>query len=315
MTQQNIGFVGLGIMGRPMAINLLHAGYNVFIYARREESMEPVVREGGERCTRPAQVAAQSDVVFTMVADTPDVQEVVLGPNGIIEGARPGSVVVDMSTISPSATRDMAVQLAAKGVEMLDAPVSGGDQGAIDGSLSIMVGGKAEVFERVKPMFEIMGKNVVHVGENGAGQVTKACNQVVIAQTIAAVGEALLLAKASGVEPAKVRHALLGGFAASRVLEVHGQRMLEGNYRPGFKSALHKKDMRIALETAAELGLALPGAAAVTQLINALVGAGDGALDSAAISKLQQKLNSVFLAAGQTETQGGRADPTHKGAK
>lgn len=295
MTEQPIGFVGLGIMGRPMAINLLRAGYPVFVHARREESMEPVVREGGERCASPAQVAAHASVIFTMVADTPDVQEVVLGPGGIIEGARSGSVVVDMSTISPSATRDMASRLAEKNVEMLDAPVSGGEQGAIDGTLSIMVGGKAEVFEQVKPMFEVMGQNVVHTGDNGAGQVTKACNQVVIAQTIAAVGEALLLAKASGVDPAKVRRALLGGFAASRVLEVHGQRMLDGNYQPGFKAALHKKDMRIVMETAAELGLALPGAASVTQWINALVGTGNGELDSSAISRLQQQLNDVSL--------------------
>lgn len=295
MSETKLGFVGLGIMGRPMAINLLRAGYDVFIHARRPESMEPVIREGGERCASPAEVATRSDIVFTMVADTPDVEQVILGENGIIEGVRPGSIVVDMSTISPSATRNMAERLRANGAEMLDAPVSGGDQGAIDGTLSIMVGGKADTFERVKPMFEIMGRNIVHVGDNGAGQVTKACNQVVIAQTIAAVGEALLLAKASGVNPAKVRSALLGGFAASRVLEVHGQRMLDGNYTPGFKAALHKKDMRIVLETAAELGIGLSGAASVTQWINVLVGTGGGELDSAAISKLQQQFNDVDL--------------------
>jgi len=298
MTDLKLGFVGLGIMGRPMAINLLRAGYTVFIYARRPESMDPVSDEGGERCAHPAQVAQQADVTFTMVADTPDVQHVVLGENGLIEGAQAGSVVVDMSTISPSATRDMAAKLAAHGVEMLDAPVSGGEKGAIDGTLSIMVGGKPEVFERVRPMFEVMGANIVHVGTNGAGQVAKACNQVVIAQTIAAVGEAFLLAKASGVDPARVRQALLGGFAGSRVLEVHGQRMLDGNYEPGFKAALHKKDMRIVLETAAELGLALHGAAGVTQLINALVGSGHGELDSSAISLLQQKLSEVHLQDG-----------------
>ncbi len=295
MSEIKLGFIGLGIMGRPMAINLLHAGYNVFIYGRREESMAPVTREGGERCAHPAQVATQADIVFTMVADTPDVQEVILGGNGVIEGVRDESIVVDMSTISPSATRDMAARLAAKGAHMLDAPVSGGEQGAIDGTLSIMVGGNAEAFERVKPMFEIMGKNIVHIGDSGAGQVTKSCNQVVIAQTIAAVGEAMILAKASGVDPVKVRRALLGGFAASRVLELHGQRMLDGNYAPGFKASLHQKDMRIVLETAAELGIAIPGAAAVTQLINALVGTGGGELDSAAIAQLQQQLNGIQL--------------------
>ncbi len=295
MSEIKLGFVGLGIMGRPMAINLLHAGYSVFIYGRREESMAPVAREGGERCANPAQVATHSDIVFTMVADTPDVQEVILGKNGVIEGVRDGSIVVDMSTISPSATRDMAAHLAAKGAQMLDAPVSGGEQGAIDGTLSIMVGGDAEAFERVTPMFEIMGKNIVHIGDSGAGQVTKSCNQVVIAQTIAAVGEAMILAKASGVDPAKVRRALMGGFAASRVLELHGQRMLDDNYTPGFKAVLHQKDMRIVLETAAELGIAIPGAAAVTQLINALVGTGGGELDSAAIARLQQQLNGIQL--------------------
>jgi len=292
---ERIGFIGLGIMGRPMAVNLLRAGYSVFIYARRPESMDPVADQGGERCASPAQVAEQADVIFTMVADTSDVQQVILGEGGIIHGARAGSVVVDMSTISPSATREMAARLAAHGVEMLDAPVSGGDKGAIDGTLSIMVGGKPEVFERVQPMFEVMGRNIVHIGDTGAGQVAKACNQVVIAQTIAAVGEAFVLAQASGVDPARVRQALLGGFAGSRVLEGHGQRMLEGNYQPGFKAALHKKDMRIVLETADELGLALPGAALVAQLINALVGSGHGELDSAAVSLLQQKLSDVHL--------------------
>lgn len=297
MSETKLGFVGLGIMGRPMAINLLHAGYNVFIYARRAESTDPVAREGGERCDSPAQVAAQADIVFTMVADTPDVEAVILGERGILEDIRPGSIVVDMSTISPSATRALAARLREADAEMLDAPVSGGEQGAIDGTLSIMVGGSSTAFERVKPMFDIMGKNIVHVGGNGAGQVAKACNQVVIAQTIAAVGEAMLLAKASGVDPGKVRHALLGGFAASRVLEVHGQRMLEDNYVPGFKAALHQKDMRIVMDTAAELGLGMPGAASVTQLINALVGSGGGDLDSAAISNVQQRLNGVSLSA------------------
>ena len=297
MSDLKLGFVGLGIMGRPMAINLLRADYTVFVHARRAESMDPVADEGGERCASPTEVARQADIIFTMVADTPDVQQVILGEDGVIHGARSGSVVVDMSTISPSATREMAARLAAHGVEMLDAPVSGGETGAIEGGLSIMVGGKAEAFERVRPMFDIMGRNIVHIGGNGAGQVAKACNQVVIAQTIAAVGEAFLLAKASDVDPARVRQALLGGFAGSRVLEAHGQRMLDGNYDPGFKAVLHKKDMRIVLETAGELGVALPGAAMVTQLINALVGSGHGELDSSAISLLQQKLSEIHLSA------------------
>jgi 2-hydroxy-3-oxopropionate reductase len=298
MSDLKLGYIGLGIMGRPAAINLLQAGHPVFIWARREESMQPVAAEGGRMCASPKAVAEQSDIVFTNVSDTADVEQVVLGPNGIIEGARPGSVVVDMSTISPAATRAMAEHLAEKGVQMLDAPVSGGERGAIDGTLSIMVGGAAEVFERVRPLFEVMGKNIVHTGPQGAGQVTKACNQVIIAQTIAAVGEAFLLAEASGVAPARVRQALLGGFAGSKVLEVHGQRMLDNDYQPGFKAKLHKKDMRIVMETAEQLGIALPGAALATQFLNTLVGQGGGELDSAAISKMQQQLSGVDLGAG-----------------
>jgi 2-hydroxy-3-oxopropionate reductase len=226
-----------------------------------------------------------------MVSDTSDVEQVILGDNGVIEGVQAGSVVVDMSTVSPSATRAMAERLRAAGAEMLDAPVSGGDIGAHDGTLSIMVGGPEQAFERVRPLFEVMGKNIVHIGGNGAGQVCKACNQVLVAQTIAGVGEALLLAASSGVDAAKVRDALLGGFAYSRILEVHGKRMLDDDFTPGFKAALHQKDMRIVLEAANELGIALPGAAQVAQFLNALVGEGQGDLDSAAIYRIQRTLN------------------------
>jgi len=225
------------------------------------------------------------------VSDTSDVEQVILGDNGVIEGVQAGSVVVDMSTVSPSATRAMAERLRAAGAEMLDAPVSGGDIGARDGTLSIMVGGPEQAFERVRPLFEVMGKNIVHIGDNGAGQVCKACNQVLVAQTIAGVGEALLLAASSGVDAAKVRDALLGGFAYSRILEVHGKRMLDDDFTPGFKAALHQKDMRIVLEAANELGIALPGAAQVAQFLNALVGDGQGDLDSAAIYRIQRTLN------------------------
>jgi 2-hydroxy-3-oxopropionate reductase len=293
MSDLKIGYIGLGIMGRPMVFNLRRAGHPVWVWARRPESMEPVMAEGAQPCESPQEVAAQADVTFTNVSDTPDVVEVILGEQGIVQGARSGCVVVDMSTISPSTTRRIASELADKGVYLLDAPVSGGEQGAVSGTLSIMVGGAEEAFQRVLPLFQVLGQNVVHVGGHGAGQVAKACNQVLIAQTIAAVGEAFVLAKASGVDPAKVREALLGGFAGSRVLEAHGQRMLDGNYAPGFKARLHKKDMRITLETASELGIALPGAALATQYINALVGAGKGDLDSSAIFGLQQALSSV----------------------
>jgi 2-hydroxy-3-oxopropionate reductase len=298
MLETQIGYIGLGAMGRPCAINLLKAGYPVNVWARREASMTPVTAEGGAACANPREVAERSRVIFTNVSDTGDVEQVVLGENGIIEGAQPGTVVVDMSTISPAATRAMAQRLAEKGVHLLDAPVSGGEQGAIGGKLSIMVGGNEDAFKQVLPILQVMGHNIVHIGPSGAGQVTKACNQVVIAQSMAAVGEAFLLAKASGVDPARVRQALLGGFAGSKVLEVHGQRMLDGDYRPGFRAALHKKDMRIVMEAAEELGVALPGAALATQFLNTLVGQGGGEMDSAAISTVQQKLNGVTLEEG-----------------
>lgn len=290
---ERVGYIGLGIMGRPMALNLLKAGYPVHVWARRQASMQPLVEAGAAACASPAEVAARSDIIFTNVSDTPDVQEVVLGEQGIIQGAEAGAVVVDNSTISAIATREMAAALREKGVEMLDAPVSGGEKGAIEGTLSIMVGGKPEVFARVKPLFEVLGKNIVLVGDNGAGQIAKTCNQVVIAQTMTAIGEAFLIAKAAGVDPARVREALLGGFAGSKALEVHGLRMLEGDYTPGFKAKLHKKDMAIALDTAAKLGIALPGAALATQLINALVGGGDGELDSAAVFKVQCAASAI----------------------
>lgn len=281
-----IGFIGLGLMGRPMALNLLKAGYAVSVYARRDEAAAMLVDAGADRCRSPRALAERTDIIITIVSDTPDVEQVVLGERGIIEGARPGSVVVDMSTISPTATRAMAEYLRARDIAMLDAPVSGGDIGAIDGTLSIMVGGDAAVFERVRPVFEVLGSNIVHVGSHGAGQVTKMCNQVVIAQTLNAIAEAFALAGAAGVDPARVRRALLGGFAQSRALEVHGKRMLEGDYQPGFKAAHHGKDMNIALRTAFELGVAIPGAAQAAQNLNTLIGRGQGDRDTSAVFTL-----------------------------
>ena len=290
---ETIAYIGLGIMGRPMALNLLRAGYSVRVWARRAESMQPLIEAGATACSSPADVASGAGIIITNVSDTVDVEQVILGDSGVIEGAASGSVVVDMSTISPSVTRDIAARLAKGGVEMLDAPVSGGEKGAIDGTLSIMIGGKADVYQRVLPVFEVLGSNIVLIGDNGAGQVTKACNQTVIAQTISAIGEAFVLATAAGVDPARVREALLGGFAGSRVLDSHGGRMLAHDFKPGFKSKLHQKDMRIVLETAHELGIALPGAALATQLINALVGSGGGEDDSCAILQLQEQLAGV----------------------
>jgi 2-hydroxy-3-oxopropionate reductase len=219
------------------------------------------------------------------------VEKVILGERGIIEGVQPDALVIDMSTISPAATRAIAARLQEAEADMLDAPVSGGDIGAINATLSIMVGGSASAFERALPLLQVLGKNIVHIGDHGAGQVCKACNQIVVTQTIAGVAEALLLAAASGVDGAKVREALLGGFAGSRILEVHGQRMLDGNYVPGFKAGLHQKDMRIVLETASALGLALPGAAQTAQYLNALVGEDLSDLDSAAIYRVLKGLN------------------------
>jgi 2-hydroxy-3-oxopropionate reductase len=287
-----VGFVGLGIMGRPQALNLIKGGHRLSVYARRAESMQPLADAGAVTCATPADVARRSDVTFTMVSDTADVEQVILGPGGVLEGAKPGSVVVDMSTISPSATRAMAKKLAAAGAEMLDAPVSGGETGAINGTLSIMVGGKTAAFDRVKPLFECMGKNIVHIGDNGAGQVAKACNQIVVAVTIEAVSEAITLARRLGVDAGKVREALMGGFAGSRVMEVHGKRMLDNDFKPGFKVRLHQKDLRIVLEAAHELGISLPGAAIAAQNLNALMGSGDGEIDSSAIIKVLERMTA-----------------------
>lgn len=290
-----IGFVGLGIMGAPMARRLQQAGHEVCVFGRRSETMQPLTGAGCSGASSPGEVAERSDVIFTMVSDTADVEAVVLGDFGIIEGAHSGSVVVDMSSIAPLATQRIAEALAARGIDMLDAPVSGGEIGAIEGTLSIMVGGKAAVFERVKPLFEIMGKNIVHVGDHGAGQTAKLCNQIVVAMTIAAIGEAFLLADKAGVDAARVRQALMGGFAGSRIMEVHGQRMLDDNFKPGFKAELHNKDLKNAIETARDLGLALPGTALVTQMMNALVGGGDGGLDSSALIKVLERMSQHWL--------------------
>jgi len=281
-------------MGRPQALNLMKAGHVMAVWARRKESMRPLADAGATACASPSEAAALADIVFVMVSDTPDVEQVIFGPKGIVEGARLGTVVVDMSTISPVATRDMAKRLADKGIEMLDAPVSGGEVGAINGTLSIMVGGKPEVFARVKPLFECMGRNIVHIGTNGAGQVAKACNQIIAAVTLEAVSEGLTLARRNGVDPAKVRDALMGGFAYSKVLEVHGRRILERDFKPGFKAKLHRKDLKIVTDTAAHLGLTLPQASLIASHLNALVGLGCGDEDSAAVVKVIERAAGEF---------------------
>lgn len=290
---ERIGFIGLGIMGKPMVRNLLKAGYSVTVYNRSRPPMEELAIYGATLADSSKQVAERSNVVITCVSDSPDVEAVVLGANGVLAGARSGMVFIDMSTIAPATSRTIYEALKAKGVQALDAPVSGGDIGAQQGTLSIMVGGDEAAFQRVLPILQVMGKNIVYIGEAGAGQVTKACNQIVVAMTVQAVAEALTLAKKSGVDPAKVRNALLGGFAQSRVLEVHGKRMLEGSFQPGFKIDLHRKDMNIVLQTGREVSLPLFGSAQVTSLMEAAIAQGKGDLDNAALVTLYELLSGL----------------------
>lgn len=235
---------------------------------------------------RPPNSPPHADIIITMVPATLDVEEVLLGKQGILHHAKPGTIVIDMSTIAPAATQRIATQLAKKHIAMLDAPVSGGEQGAITGSLSIMVGGKADILAKVRPILDVLGSQIIHIGDHGAGQIAKACNQVIIAETIIAVSEALQLAKASGVDPAKVREALLGGFASSRVLEVHGKRMLDNDYQPGFKARLHRKDMHLALDQAHQVGIDLPAAQFAMKCLDRLVMKGHSEEDSSAIHLL-----------------------------
>ncbi len=292
----NIGFIGLGLMGRPMALHLAEAGHSLHLWARRPASLEPFKAVDARIHVSAAEVARHAEIVFTMVADAPDVEAVTLGENGIASGVMlksgPGLIVVDMSTINPNAARQIGAALAAKGIEFVDAPVSGGEIGAINATLTIMAGGKPEVFEKVKPLFEKLGKSVTLIGGIGAGQVAKACNQILTGVGVMAVAEAFNFAAKNDVDVAKVREALMGGFAYSRILENHGQRMLDRNFKPGFKAWMHQKDLRIVMEEAHRLGLMLPAAAATAQLFNAIVGSGMGEEDSISALKLLEKLSS-----------------------
>lgn len=279
-------------MGLPMSKNLLKSGYAVTVFNRSRAAMDELVAVGAQLANSPSEVAQQSDVVLTCLPDSPDVEAVVLGENGVLSGSRPGMLYVDHSTIAPVTSRKLYEALKLSGVAALDAPVSGGDIGAQQGTLSIMVGGDEAAFGRSLPILQAMGKNIIHIGDAGAGQVTKACNQIVVAMTVQAVAEALTLAKKSGVDPAKVREALLGGFAQSRVLEVHGQRMLDRTFQPGFKLNLHRKDMNIVLQTGKELNLPLLGTAQVTELMNAAIAQGKGELDSSALITLYELLSN-----------------------
>ncbi len=281
-----IGFIGLGIMGRPMARRLLEAGFALTVHSRSPEPVAELVAAGAARAGSGTEVASAVDVVITMLPDTPDVEEVLFGPDGVAAGVGAGSVVIDMSTIDPAATRGLSTRLTGHGATMVDAPVSGGETGAVEGTLSIMVGGSSDDVARVTPLFEAMGRTIVHVGPVGAGQVCKASNQLVVGSTIEAVAEALALAARSGVDAAKVRDALLGGFAGSKILEVHGKRMLERAFEPGFRARLHAKDARIVLRAAAEADLKLPGFAPVAGQLERLVATGGGELDHAALFTL-----------------------------
>lgn len=278
-----LGFIGLGIMGKPMAGHLLAAGHTVHIYDVLPAPVKELVTKGAIACRSSQEVAQKSSIIFTMVPDTPDVKMVLFGKDGVAEGVKPGSIVVDMSSVSPIATREFAEKLAAVGVKMLDAPVSGGQIGAQNATLLIMVGGEPEVFAQIKPYFALMGKNIFLIGGNGAGQTCKVANQIVVAVTIAAVAEALVFAAKAGVDPKKVREALLCGSAQSKVLELHGQRMIERNFVPGFYTRLLQKDANLALQAARNLGMSLPNIAIAQELLNSVVAHGGSDIDHSAM--------------------------------
>ena len=285
-----LGFIGLGVMGRPMALNLLRSGHEMGVYARRPESAAPLVAAGARRYASPAELAANAEVIFSMVTTSSDVEAIALGEHGIEGGARKGSVLIDMETIAPEVARTIAARLADKGIGMLDAPVSGGPAGAEHATLSIMVGGKPDVFERMRPLLERLGKTIVHMGDHGAGQTTKACNQLALLVCAQGAAEALTLARASGLDPARVREVMLGGVAASRVLELFGGRMVSRDFAAGIETRLYHKDLGIALNLAHTLGQGLPAGALVMQNINALTGRGEGGNDLSALIKVVEAL-------------------------
>jgi len=293
----NLGFIGLGIMGAPMAGHLIKGGHRVFLQSRRG-APQALVDAGGVACKTATDVARQADVIFTMLPDTPDVEKVLFGDDGVTAGLTRGKTVVDMSSISPLATKAFATRINALGCAYLDAPVSGGEVGAKAATLTIMVGASEEGFAQVKPLFELMGKNITLVGGNGDGQTTKVANQIIVALTIEAVGEALLYAAKAGADPAKVRQALMGGFASSRILEVHGERMIKRTFNPGFRIELHQKDLNLALSTGRALGVALPNTATCQELFTACAANGGAASDHSAMVRALEQLANFQI--GQT---------------
>ena len=286
-----IGFIGLGVMGEPMARHLRAAGHDLALWARRPESAAALVAEGVPLCATPSDLAARSEVVITIVTASADVEALAFGPHGLAAGFAPGAIHVDMSTIAPATARALAARYAERGIGWVDAPVSGGGQGARDATLAIMAGAEDATLARVRPLFEVLGKRIVHIGPPGAGQVAKACNQILTGVGVLAVAEAFNFARKSGADVAKVREALMGGFAYSKILENHGQRMIDRNFKPGFKAWMHQKDLRIVMEEAHRLGLMLPGAAATAQMFNAMVGSGLGEDDSIAMLKLLERMS------------------------
>ena len=291
----NIGFIGLGIMGKPMAGHLIEGGHTLYLQSRSGVDKE-LTKAGGKACETAAEVASQSEVIIVMVPDTPDVEKVLFGKNGVADAMEKGKIVIDMSSISPIATREFAGRIKAFGGDYVDAPVSGGEVGAKNAALTIMVGAEDATFEKVKPLFELMGKNITLVGNIGAGQVCKVANQIVVALNIEAVGEALLLASRAGVDPAKVRQALMGGFASSKILEIHGERMIKRTFDPGFRIELHQKDLNLALSTARDLGMSLPNTATAQELFNACKGQGGGKWDHSAMVKALELLANHTVA-------------------
>ena len=285
----NIGFIGLGVMGRPMAEHLIAAGHTLALHRVKDLSRH-LVEQGGKALGSARAVAEASDVIILMLPDTPDVETVLFGPGGVAEGLSRGKLVIDMSSISPVATKDFAGRIKALGCDYLDAPVSGGDVGAKNAALTIMVGGARAVFDKALPLLQLMGKNITLIGDNGDGQTAKVANQIIVGLNIAAVAEALLFAKKAGADPAKVREALMGGFAASRVLEVHGERMVKRTFDPGFRIRLHRKDLSLAVDAAKALNIALPNAAATQQLMNAAIARGDGDRDHSALIQTLEAL-------------------------
>jgi 2-hydroxy-3-oxopropionate reductase len=289
-----IGFIGLGIMGTPMATHLIDAGYHLFVYTQGKLP-EHLIEKHVTICLSSQGVAERADIIITMVPDTPDVEDVLFGKQGVAAGLSAGKLVVDMSSISPTATKKFAQKIQALGCEYLDAPVSGGEVGAKNATLSIMVGGSEASFERAKPLFELMGKNITHVGANGDGQTAKVANQIIVALNIEAVAEALVFAARAGADPAKVRTALMGGFASSKILEVHGDRMVKRTFDPGFRISLHQKDLNLALSTARELGVSLPNTATAQELFNACAAHGGSGWDHSAMVRALEKLSNFEI--------------------